>query len=109
MENGADANITGFGGYSALDLARGNSELLKVLLETDPDINRRTGFERMTALHRASNRGDTLLVSRLLAHGADPRLETKEGLTSGDLALKQGHHEVVELLRQAAERWCNRP
>ena len=109
VQNGADANITGFGGYSALDLARGNSELLRVLLETDPDINHRTGFERMTALHRASNRGDTLLVSRLLAHAADPRLETKEGLTSGDLALRQGHHEVVELLRQATERCCNRP
>lgn len=106
VENGADANMIGNGGHSALDCARivQNSELLEVLLETDPDINHRTGLDQMTALHLACARGDVGLVSRLLAHNADTTVKNRAGLTPFDLALKAEKHEVMEILKKAAKQ-----
>ena len=42
------------------------------------------------------------MVEALLEGGADPRAANEGGITAKAMAHKQGHHEVVKLLEQAA-------
>ncbi|MEK6321924.1 MAG: ankyrin repeat domain-containing protein [Acidobacteriota bacterium] len=44
----------------------------------------------------------TEIVELLLAHGADPTIRNKEGMTAADCAEKRGLYVVAELLRSKA-------
>lgn len=50
-----------------------------------------------TLLHGAAISGDVEEASRLLAAGADPKLENRYGLTPVAIALKLGHARLGEL------------
>lgn len=54
-----------------------------------------------TCLHTAASHDDNLeLIALLIEHGADVNAQTEEGDTALSLAVKQGNHNVAELLRQ---------
>lgn len=69
-----------------------------VLLNAGADLQARAkhGF---TVLHEAAKCGKAGFVEYLLAHGADPNLQTDGRQTPWALAVRFGHHEVARLLR----------
>ncbi len=69
-----------------------------LLLNAGADLHARAkhGF---TVLHEAAAGGSAGFVEFLLAHGADPNLQTDGRQTPWALAVRFGHHEVARLLR----------
>jgi hypothetical protein len=71
----------------------------KVLgMNFDPGQEHDNGY---TPLAYAAMKGSMPMIELLLAHGADASLATREGDTPVELALRFGHTEVAELLRDA--------
>ena len=67
------------------------------------DVNARD-HEGLTPLHGAAGRGDTTMIRYLVAHGADPTLKSRDGLSTADFANSlilsvPPYPEAVELLR----------
>lgn len=89
-------------------LRRGRStEAMELLLEAGADANT-TNENGMTPLMYVSNFGVVDAVSMLLNHKADPSIKDETGRTAHSLALEQGHHHVVELLRKAETGEANK-
>jgi hypothetical protein len=59
--------------------------------------------ESLTALHMAAQKGNKTAVSFLISRGANLNEPEFYGATARDLALRAGHHEVVEILDQAVK------
>ena len=73
----------------------------KVLgMNFDADLHHDNGY---TALGYSAAKGNPQMVELLLKNGASPALVTKEGDTPVELALRFGHAEVADLLRQARQ------
>jgi hypothetical protein len=73
----------------------------KVLaMNFDADLHHENGY---TALGYCAAKGNPQMVELLLKSGASPALVTKEGDTPVELALRFGHAEVADLLRQARQ------
>ena len=71
----------------------------KVLsMNFDPNLQHDNGY---TPLAYASMKGNTRMVELLLRNGADPAQVTKEGDTPVELALRFGHGDVADVLKQA--------
>jgi hypothetical protein len=71
----------------------------KVLsMNFDPNLHHDNGY---SPLAYAAMRGSLPMIELLLRNGADPAGSTKEGDTPVELALRFGHAEVAELLRDA--------
>ena len=72
---------------SALHLAAesGNSELVQMILELNPDIEARNA-QGETPLLTASSEGNPAVIQLLLDHGADPYVHDKDGKTALDKA-----------------------
>jgi hypothetical protein len=71
----------------------------KVLaMNFDPSVQHDNGY---TALAYAAMKGSLPMIELLLANGADASLATREGDTPVELALRFGHAEAAELLRDA--------
>ena len=71
----------------------------KVLaMNFDPNLHHDNGY---TPLAYAAMRGSLPMIELLLRNGADPTQATKEGDSPVELALRFGHAEVAELLRDA--------
>jgi len=66
----------------------------------DPNLQHDNGY---TPLAYAAMKGSVPMVELLLRHRADPGLATREGDTAVELALRFGHTEVAELLRDARQ------
>jgi ankyrin repeat protein len=62
-----------------------NLEAVRMLAEAGADMNGRQGGG-FTALMGASQNGDFEMVKYLLAHGADPLLQSDDGKSAGDYA-----------------------
>jgi ankyrin repeat protein len=74
-------------------------EALQILLdETEIDIDA-TNEDGMTVLHLAAESGNPDAVLLLLDHGADMDIAANGGSTAEQLAARNGHDEVAELLR----------
>ncbi len=54
-----------------------------------------------TPLAYAAMKGNTRMVELLIRNGADPALVTKDGDSPAELALRFGHSEVADVLKQA--------
>lgn len=54
-----------------------------------------------TPLAYAAMKGNTRMVELLLRNGADPSMVTKDGDAPSELALRFGHSEVADVLKQA--------
>jgi hypothetical protein len=71
----------------------------KVLgMNFDPNLHHDNGY---TPLAYAAMRGSLPMIELLLRNGADPQQTTKEGDTPVELALRFGHAEVADGLKQA--------
>jgi hypothetical protein len=71
----------------------------KVLgMNFDPNLHHDNGY---TPLAYAAMRGSLPMIELLLRNGSDPTQATKEGDTAVELALRFGHAEVADALKQA--------
>ncbi len=71
----------------------------KVLgMNFDPNLHHDNGY---TPLAYAAMRGSLPMIELLLRNGADPTQATKEGDSAVELALRFGHAEVADALKQA--------
>jgi hypothetical protein len=71
----------------------------KVLaMNFDPNLHHDNGY---TPLAYGAMKGNPPMIELLLRNGADPGLATREGDTPVELALRMGHNEVADLLKQA--------
>ena len=71
----------------------------KVLaMNFDPNLHHENGY---TPLAYAAMKGSAPMIELLLRNGADPAQTTKDGDTAVELALRMGHNEVADLLKQA--------
>jgi hypothetical protein len=89
-------------GVRALFYAIEKSNLVyaqKVLeMNFDCNLQHENGY---TPLAYAAMKGNTRMVELLLRNGADPALVTKDGDSPAELALRFGHAEVADTLKQA--------
>ena len=104
---GADLKSTNrYGGTGLIPACHhGHLETVKLLLATKIDVNHvnRLGW---TALLEAVILGDggpihTEIVRQLLAHGADPRIADRDGVTPLEHARRRNYTGMVELLSKA--------
>lgn len=72
-------------------------EAIAVLLERGADPHQLTVTDH-TTLMTAAWKGATEPARLLLKAGVDPSLRRQDGATALDLALRMGHHSIVELL-----------
>jgi hypothetical protein len=73
----------------------------KVLaMNFDANLHHENGY---TALAYSAAKGNPQMVELFLRNGASPTLVTKEGDTPIELALRFGHAEIADLLRQARQ------
>jgi hypothetical protein len=71
----------------------------KVLaMNFDANMHHENGY---TPLAYAAMKGTVPMIELLLRNGADPAQVTKEGDTPVELALRMGHNEAADLLKQA--------
>jgi uncharacterized protein len=71
----------------------------KVLsMNFDPNLHHDNGY---TPLAYAAMKGSAPMIEVLLRNGADPSQTTKEGDTAVELALRMGHNDAADMLKQA--------
>ena len=106
LAGGANPNAEDKGGYASLMLAasRGHGELVKLLLDQGAHLDHQERSGNWTALIWAAKEGQTTTVSILLARGADPALQGRDGRTAVDWAQDNGHHEIVRILARGQHR-----
>ncbi|MDA0336062.1 MAG: ankyrin repeat domain-containing protein, partial [bacterium] len=95
---GMDVNVT-TGGYSMLEHADGNPDMVARLLQAGADANGSGGVT--TPLIRAVGKGSDRAVSLLLAAGAQPDLADGTGRTALMVAAESGDEAAVQLLLAA--------
>jgi ankyrin repeat protein len=76
----------------------GHRDVATILLSRGADVNAGAGGN--TALHAAAGFGWPELAGLLLDHGADLAAKDYQGKTPLATALKNGHQDVADLLRQ---------
>lgn len=76
----------------------GNSRRMDALLSHNPDLVHATDSLGRTGLHWAALGGNVNEVKMILACGGVPNLKDNEGKTPSDLAIENGHKEIVPLL-----------
>ena len=81
-----------------LAVEEGDINAVRQGLEAGTDINCIRGKASFRVLHRAAELGDNDMVKYLIQKHADINAMAISGLTPLDLALREGHNLVVELL-----------
>jgi hypothetical protein len=78
----------------------GNVERLREVLSAEPDLARTVTWGQTLLMELPGDEARALEIAELLlAHGADPTLRNKEGMTAEECARKRGLEKVAELLR----------
>jgi len=102
LESGANANARSHNEMDNLPLHAAcagspTHAVVALLLDAGADVNARQhgGF---TPLHEVAQNGVLDLAHLLLERGADTSIRTDDGKTARELALEQGHAEMVALL-----------
>ena len=108
LEKGADVNVRDFAGRSVLhDIVMfGDDSIFGILLRSGANLEGRTR-DGATPLIRAARFGKQHIVQFLIDAGADLEAEMSyQGLksTASDIAKKEGHMDVFELLQTAREQ-----
>ncbi|KAI0268979.1 ankyrin repeat-containing domain protein [Russula aff. rugulosa BPL654] len=103
LDHNADIHSQNVAGEVALHLAACyyndvRINILRLLLDKGADVNA-TDNEGSTPLHHSSFRKGSVEGTRLLLeHGANIDAENNKGETPFQVAMKEGHHEMVEFL-----------
>ncbi|GFS92088.1 ankyrin-3 [Nephila pilipes] len=97
--------ITTFKNYSELSplhtaILRNDMEIVKILLQTEKNINKHLSLWDYTVLHRASEVGKASLVNTLIEMKVDVDSKTEIGITPLHTAAQYGHLEVAKTLIQ---------
>ena len=103
VRRGANPNARGAFGTPALMDVR-DPVLAAALLRLGADVDARDRSDGETPLIRASRMGNIELVRVLLAGGANVQVESIHGATALGEAVREGHDELVALLKEAAAR-----
>ena len=100
LRKGAELEAKDAGGRTALLYSSSGpfATTVELLLEKGAEVDVRGSLEGFTALMTAAAEGQVEVVRLLLAHGADPSLEDKDGDTAESFARQNGHAAVVDLL-----------
>ncbi|PQE05542.1 ankyrin repeat-containing protein [Rutstroemia sp. NJR-2017a BBW] len=104
LEDSADFNLTDSTGRTPLiwSAERGHETVVKILLEAQADVNKRSGVNGPgTALCAASFRGHEAVVKILLEAQADINVQGCLHGTALSAASRQGHEAVVKILLEA--------
>ena len=78
---------------------RGDKERLLLLIECGANVDA-ADYDKRRSLHLAASEGNRSIVEALLDAGADVNACDRWGGTPLSDALRQGHHQVADLLRQ---------
>lgn len=102
-EGGAKASVAYTDGHSPLVAAafHDHADVVEYLIQHGADVDETddnivTGS--YTALHWAAEHGHAEVAKRLLERGADSSLKNRYGKTARQLAIQQGHPEIVTLI-----------
>jgi ankyrin repeat protein len=89
----------------------GNVERVRAVLREEPERARVVagGHTPLMWLPTADERRAMAVAELLLAHGADPSLRNKDGMTAADRAERIGMFDVAEMLRRASSPRDARP
>lgn len=106
ISNGADLNVKGrlnSDREPALSAAiiSGKIEIAKLLIEKGADVNSCSDEVHFTPLMHASNDGYFDIVKMLLERGADVKRKNSGNYTAIQFAFREGHKEIVDLLKSA--------
>jgi ankyrin repeat protein len=84
----------------------GKVERLRELLAVEPGLAKVASESNTPLMWLPDDEARAMeTVELLLAHGADPTIRNKEGMTAADCAEKRGLYDVAELLRSKAGEW----
>ena len=89
-----DAGATLPNNYSPLHIAIENDhspEVIQALLDKGIDVNKKAGYLDQTALHLAAESNNSEHIKLLLAHGANPNIENKNGKTALTITQEKKH------------------
>ena len=101
LEAGADVYAVDKGGYSVLMVTagEGSPELVRLLLEYQPDLDAQEPTLGWTALIWAAKEGRAPSVELLLEASANRHLRDRDGRTALDWARHMNHAEVIAVLQ----------
>jgi cytohesin len=74
-----------------------------MLIDYGANVNARM-YDYWTPIHVSAYNGNLEIVELLLERGADTCMKDDDGLTAYQVALRQGHRKVVDLLRDHGTR-----
>ena len=100
IAQGKDINARNIRGQTPLHLAaaKGNSDVVQLLLENGAEVDAVATDSGCTSLHYAASLGHVELCELLVRYGADPDAQTARLETPLHLAVASGHSDVVALL-----------
>ncbi|KAH9041905.1 hypothetical protein EDB83DRAFT_2524063 [Lactarius deliciosus] len=104
LQHNADINARNDIGHTPLHAASNNGhvDIARFLLDHGADPKAR-GKDQSTPLHWASYWGELEVAHLLLERGADVDAEDGKGRTAYQIALKEGHDEIAQLLGHGIE------
>lgn len=100
LDEGADVDLKGFGGYTPLQYAakHGHLQIVELLLERGAAVNLSNDWE-WTPLHHAVYYGRRKVVEVLLDAGADPsKVDNVYGWTP--LGWAKNNHRIINMMRK---------
>ncbi len=106
LEAGADVNAKIEGNVTALMFAasEGHADTVRTLLEAGAEVDEKHSFTGASALDYAALAGHTEAVVALLDAGVDVDAQDQGGRTASMWAKRNGHTEIVELLKKAGAK-----
>ena len=76
------------------------TDVTQLLLSRGADVNKRSGVNHQTALHKATSNNSTDVIEVLLKHGASTNIKDRYGDTPIDLARSKNNEAAVRLLER---------